>query len=306
MLNGFINFVVAAFDPSIFSDATYWLKTVTGSASGLAAFIIFAYMRRDSKILNDKDFIQDTREVNGIVRSEVGPDFPDFIAEKNLTSKIVKWKEKMENKLTKWHNKIPSRVLYNIKRLEEDSQWGKNIKQWRIFKKFFTKKAQSRAAKWVRKRDKLKLQLTEQWISKNIYYRKVRFPETTVGEIINGERRASSNRVINNGALGLLLRERMPVILLSVALQAAYHALAIQQVMDPAAVWMGIIFQLVTIFMNVGIGLNYGNTLFKKLDLNNLLTRKQYIMEYLIWKKQPKKVIKREEDINISQTVSQT
>lgn len=66
---------------------------------------------------------------------------------------------------------------------------------------------------------------------------------------------------------------------------------------------MGIIFQLVTIFMNVGIGLNYGSTLFKKIDLNNLLTRKQYIMEYLIWKKQPKKVIKREEDFYISQTI---
>lgn len=96
----------------------------------------------------------------------------------------------------------------------------------------------------------------------------------------------------------------MPMILLTVALQAAYHALVIQQVADPAAVWMGVIFQLVTIFINVGIGLNYGNTLFKKLDLNNLLTRKQYIMEYLIWKKQPKKVIKREEDMNIPQTVS--
>ena len=49
--------------------------------------------------------------------------------------------------------------------------------------------------------------------------------------------------------------------------------------------------------MNVGIGLNYGNTLFKKLDLNNLLIRKQYIMEYLIWKKKPKKVIKHEEEV---------
>lgn len=128
VLNGFINFVVADFDPSIFTNATYWLKTVTGSASGLAAFIIFAFMRRDSKILNDKDFILDLSELNGIVRADVGPDFPDFIAEKNLTSKIIKWKEKMENKLTKWHNKIPSRVLFNIKRLEEDLQWGKNIK----------------------------------------------------------------------------------------------------------------------------------------------------------------------------------
>lgn len=93
------------------------------------------------------------------------------------------------------------------------------------------------------------------------------------------------------------------MILLTVALQAAYHALSIQEVVDPTSVWMGIIFQLITIFMNVGIGLNYGNTLFKKIDFNNLSTRKQYIMEYLIWKKQPKKVIKREEDMDISQTI---
>ena len=100
--------------------------------------------------------------------------------------------------------------------------------------------------------------------------------------------------------MGLLLKDRMPIILLSVALQAAYHALVIYQVEDPAAVWLGVIFQLVTIFMNVGIGLNYGNTLFKKIDLNNLLTRKQYIMEYLIWKKKPKQPKKNEKDLDIS------
>lgn len=162
VLNGFINFVVAAFDPSIFSDATYWLKTATGSASGLAAFIIFAFVRRDSKILNDKTFIEDTKELNEIVRGEVGPDFPDFIAEKNLTSKITKWKEKMENKLTRWHNRIPSRVLYNIKRLEEDKEWGTGIPRWRVFKRYFTHRAKKRALKWVEKRSKFELFLTEE------------------------------------------------------------------------------------------------------------------------------------------------
>lgn len=162
VLNGFINFVVAAFDPSIFTDATYWLKTATGSASGLAAFIIFSFMRRDSKILNDENFIQDTEELNGIIRSEVGPDFPDFIAEKNLTSKIVKWKEKMENKLTKWHNRIPSRVLYNIKRLEEDEEWGTDIPSWRVITRYITYRDKKRATKWVEKRSKFELFLTEE------------------------------------------------------------------------------------------------------------------------------------------------
>lgn len=48
---------------------------------------------------------------------------------------------------------------------------------------------------------------------------------------------------------------------------------------------MGVIVQLTTIFINVGVGLNYGNTLFKKLDKNNLFTRKTYLMGYLKWKK---------------------
>lgn len=181
-LNGFINFVVADFDTAIFFDPTYWLKTATGSASGLAAFIIFAFMRRDNKILNDKDFTLDVNELNTIVRGEVGPDFPDFIAEKNLASKIIKWKEKMENKLTRWHNRVPSRVLYNIKRLEEDEEWGTKIPWWRIFKRYFTYKAKKRATKWIRKKSKFKLYLTEEWISKNIYYRKVRFQRQQLGK----------------------------------------------------------------------------------------------------------------------------
>jgi hypothetical protein len=116
----------------------------------------------------------------------------------------------------------------------------------------------------------------------------------SVGEIVNGEKSTSNKKIIDNGAIQLVIKDRLPFILLTVGLQSAYHALTISQSQDLATVWMGIIFQLVTIFINVAIGLNYGSILFKKLDTNNLLTRRQYIMEYLVWKTK-----KNEKDLNL-------
>ena len=82
-----------------------------------------------------------------------------------------------------------------------------------------------------------------------------------------------------------ILRDRLPLIALTTTGQALYHALNILEAVNPASVIMGIIVQLITIFMNAGTGSRYGITLFEKLDKNNLFTRKTYLMGYLKWKR---------------------
>jgi hypothetical protein len=58
-------------------------------------------MKRDTKLLYDQSYNSEMSELNETIRAEVGPDFPDFIAEDNLNNKIIRWKDIIQNKLTK-------------------------------------------------------------------------------------------------------------------------------------------------------------------------------------------------------------
>ena len=86
-VNGLANFVIAKFDIATILTATYWLKTVTGSASGLFAFIIFALMRRDVKVAKDEQYNKDLTDLNSAIAQKVGPDFPAFTATETRQNK---------------------------------------------------------------------------------------------------------------------------------------------------------------------------------------------------------------------------
>jgi hypothetical protein len=295
VLNGFMNFVAASFSLATILTATYWLKTVTGSMSALGAFIIFSFLRRDTKLINDPEYNKKLAVVNTTVSGKVGPDFSDFIAHKNENSKSIKWREKMQNKLTKWGNKVPARVLRNIKKINDESNYPDKSKwlkfkrlrklYWALFGQIKWALQKRRANKWSRKLAKIKLQLTNEWILEHIHYIKIKYPETTPGEIMSGQRSSSNNRIIDNGAVHHILKDRLPLIMITTALQAGFNALVIIGAQNPVGMWMAVIFQLATILLNVGAGLHYGNKLFVMLDMNNLITREQYLMEYLTWKK---------------------
>ena len=156
---------------------------------------------------------------------------------------------------------------------------------WRPFKKLWIFRRKRRATRWLNKLNKIKEKLDSEWIEENIDYRKIKYPDITPSEILTGERNNSTKKIIDNNAFKHIFKDRIPLIATTTTAQAFYHALNIVQAVNPASIIMGVIVQLTTIFINVGVGLNYGNTLFKKLDKNNLFTRKTYLMGYLKWKK---------------------
>lgn len=120
-LNGVLNFIVADFMWDAILTASYWLKTLAGAGSGLGAFILFSFMRRDSVALNDEDYNEDVDELNTIIREKIDNDFSAYIAHENREMKKLKWREKYQNKRTKWTDKVPATVLGDIKLLNEDN-----------------------------------------------------------------------------------------------------------------------------------------------------------------------------------------
>lgn len=147
----------------------------------------------------------------------------------------------------------------------------------------------SKVKRKLRKIEGLREQLTPEWIERNIDYVRIKHPSITQGEIINGHRGpANNNKLIDNNAMGMIFKRRLPMILITTTIQAFFNALVIIQLQGTLAMWIAIIVQLFTIFMNVAFGLNYGKTLFHELDENNLLVRQNYIVKYLVWKRDRK------------------
>lgn len=286
-LNGVLNFIVASFTLTTLLSASYWLKTIAGASSGLGAFIIFSFMRRDSLTLNQETYNAELDELNNIVSESVDDDFPLFIAQDNREMKKTAWTTKWQNKKLKWTKKVKASVLRDIKIIKED-KWNFNIPKWRLFKRWLVHKRRKKALKWIAKLDNIEEKLSPKWIEENIDYRKVSYPDVTPAEILTGERNNSVKRIIDNNAFRHIFRDRLPLILLTTTLQALYHALNIIQAVNPASVIAGVIVQLATLFINAAVGFNYGTTLFKKLDRTNLFTRRNYIMRYLKWKERPK------------------
>ena len=136
----------------------------------------------------------------------------------------------------------------------------------------------------IHKRERIEERLTPEWIDKHIDYIKIKHGSVTPGEIINGEKGTVTTQVINNNAVGDILKTRTPLIMMNVAIQAVFNALVVIGAVSTIAMWLAIIVQLVTIFTNVAFGLNYGKVLFAKLDKNNLLNRKNFLMKYLMKK----------------------
>ena len=114
------NFVIAKFDFATLLTASYWFKTITGAASGLFAFIIFALMRRDIKVVKDEQYNKDLNDLNTAITTSVGPDFPDFTAKETRENKKAAYITKMQNKLSRWNKRVPARVLAAKSMIERD------------------------------------------------------------------------------------------------------------------------------------------------------------------------------------------
>lgn len=237
-------------------------------------------MRRDAKVSLDATYNEDLTELNTTIKGNVGPDFAAFTEYETRQLKIEAWLLHVEEKLQKRQKKASLKTLQAMRLIEtKDPAFMES-------NKFLLKRRRKKALRHIERLDLIKLQKTPEWIEANIDYIKIQHASITQGEIINGYRGTSSKtKLIDNNAMGYILKEKLPVMTVMITIQALYNALVVISVVSTISMWLAIIFQLATIFINVAIGLNYGATLFNKLDKNNLLVRRTYIMKYLMWTK---------------------
>lgn len=261
---GMVNIVIARFDPDFWKDGTFWLLTITTSLSYFMAFVLAALSSRDVLILKDQDYGRTIADIDEIKQKGVDADFPEFIASYNRSNKIDVHLDLVRFKLSNHTYRVPRNVIgeLNLDR--------KSIK----------------TMKWIEARDRLKEQLTKEWIDTNIDYHRVTYPLVTVTEVLTGiEQLENKKRLIDERVGTHIFKDRILYVLANVVSNSFFAALVFDGDIWTSEDTLRLLIQISGLVMNVVAGLMYGIKLFGKLDKNNAQTRKTILLQYLRWKK---------------------
>jgi hypothetical protein len=84
---GVFNLAFAQWDPEVLTTAEYWITTMTTSFAYVMGFQITVHLASDIMTERHEDYIATEKEITKFGRTNVHPDFSDFIDEVNWISK---------------------------------------------------------------------------------------------------------------------------------------------------------------------------------------------------------------------------
>jgi hypothetical protein len=268
---GLLNLAVAGFDPSILATADYWFRTITNTVTYIIAFQLTMNLSVDINSGSNKLYQDTESEIQKIGREQLDGTFTDFIAEYNFKNKRKTWIELITAKLIKHNEEATDSVLEHLRL--ESNKWDK------------------KTLKFVAKRDKYKLQLSDKWINENLPFIRIIYPKITPAEVVSGENAANTRgRLIDTNIQGYKLGGRAANIGFSIFLNALANAVFLTGQPFNTGVLAAIIVQLVLLFLNIFLGYGNGIKAFNERVLNAALTRREILVDYLAHKLKTQKV----------------
>jgi len=223
-------------DLSVVKTPEFWIEQVITSLMYFAAYIATALLRYSILELNEKEF----NDMESMIKKNrpklIGNDFRFHIDKLDFRNKRDTWKNKIQIKLSNHSRKITKKIAAQVANVPE-AEWG-----------FWTKR-------FIKKERRLQDYLSEAWISKNLKFHPLRYPEITVSEIINGTLRMKTNgSMINRRHLSKQIMHKLAWVFGSIVASAVWAILIFQEVLNPLDVIAKIIFTLFMLFLNIIIG----------------------------------------------------
>lgn len=258
---GVINWAGADFRRDILTDGSFWLDTVSKSLSFLGSYILATLWRRDSIILKEPTYDELKVEVKQLSDMLVDADFPDFISRYNRRSKIESWKDVKTHELDKHINKANQVILDDLRL--PPSEWSK------------------KTTRWVDKREKLKEELTPEFIEENIDYKIIKYPAVTVSEVQAGIRTiVPEGSLLKKGYVRHIVRERWTWVIGNILINAFLASIIIKEGQWGAAEFLNLLIIISGFLINITMGFRNGEDHYEQIDLYNLNTRKMIFIEW--------------------------
>lgn len=257
---GVLNLAVAQWDFSIFREVTYWISTIFDAAVYISAFQVSVFLGADLQRTTNEEYLLVSRDVFN-ASQRVDDTFTDFVADDNLKSKKEAWKTKKSNEYIELNNKMPHKVLLNSKQPKDKWKW--------------------RTRRWMRKLDKLKEQMSDEWIDKNVMYVKIDYPKYTPQEILSGNRKhESKNRLLAGGMYRKAFAKRVVIIGAMMMVSGLVNSVFFTGSPFSVAALLLVLIQFFFILVNMAFGIKQGSDSFKEVELNNLYIRRDKLLKY--------------------------
>jgi hypothetical protein len=192
----------------------------------------------------------------------IGNNFRTYINDIDFSNKKDTWKNKYQAKLENLTRKVRKKVSRQLTELPEDkwSFWAKRYKK---------------------KEDRFKRYLADDWINSNLKFRRLKYPEITVSEVINGTMKYKARRsMINRNHLTKQLLGKLIFVFISMLATAIWSILVFTEFVNPLTIIGMIIFTLAMLLVNILTGYFAGG-IAHKLRVISTTERLEIIINFL-------------------------
>jgi hypothetical protein len=216
--------------------ANFWIEQGITSAMYFSAYLATAILRYTFLELREAEY----NFLNGSIQKNrsklIGNRFRTYINDIDFGNKKDTWKNKFQAKLENLLRKVPKKVAKELTQLPED-KWG-----WRT-------------KRYKKKEDKFMLFLSDEWIENNLRFRRLKYPEITVSEIINGTMKYKAKRsMLNRNHLGKQIFSKLIFVFASMIASAIWSILVFKDIINPLTIIGMIIFTLAMLLSNILTG----------------------------------------------------
>jgi len=267
LLTGITELVRTDFNFAVFKSAQYWFNIVLNNCSYLMIAISACLMRADDIITKDEtgEITTLTNTLNEISPSLQNTDVDNFIYQTNLERKKKSWLIKIQKRLLK----------LEMKAKEKDTN------DFETYKKTKDKKYHTN---YVKKKEKLLIYLSEEYIEKNIEYLDVRYKKITRKLIANGSLFSKDDDLPNKKSV-VMMNGILPKFLFSTSIVTFLLCFSFD---FTTFSWVGFIFiamKTIGLIFNFVYGKDFSPTYVKETTIDMLYIRLHWITLYNEWKK---------------------
>lgn len=256
---GIFNFFILSANGAELTFYSFWLPTLFGALMYLLVYIATATLRYSNQEFRDQEFVDIEESIIKHRPALIGNLFRTYINGIDFQNKRVTWEQKINTKLANHQLWLTHRMNTKIAR----NNYGWIVRAY------------------LRKEERLKKYLTDDWINKFLKYKWLFYPRLTVSEVINGRMRATTRHsMLNRNHLASQISQKIFFVFLSLIGSALVATITI----TPNPDWFNIMFQLASMVFFIAVNTTTGflaGTLAHKSRLNTSIERLEIISNYL-------------------------
>jgi hypothetical protein len=265
---GLFNILTIEYQDRILESAEFWNRVVSQNLANLLVLIATVSMYIVKFTETDKGYTQLKGTVDGAVRSDLDSEFGTWLFNKNKEEKIVAYRAKVQNKISK----------------EELKAKPKDLETW-----YFGSEEDKKKNRYCRRRINLEESIKVERLNRMILALRVDYDEIDRSFVETGEVIKSQKKLTRQDTLGRKVKDNYAQFLFAVGGAAFFNAFIYTADLLDTAFWFKLatsLFLIISMFLN---GREYARNYVKQVMVVDLNTRYNIIKDYLTQKVKEKK-----------------